>query len=120
MPEDTNSFEQAARQIIGLVSGLMGVLLGILSLTADAAKRPLYLNLPIVRFLSVSAIGLWLLALLAALVVVLPWPWMKAAQPEARANLVRRKGLVLWVAAMAFDSGVVALGAILVTAILRA
>lgn len=117
------NLEEAARQIIGLVTALLGVLFGVVALTED--KLPAYLQLPVVRWLSVAAVALWLLALLAALGVVLPRRWtanpaQPASQAEAFDQILRLKSAALTAAAITFWLGVSALGGVLVVAILSA
>ncbi|MCS6911050.1 MAG: hypothetical protein NZM11_10885 [Anaerolineales bacterium] len=116
-----DNLEAAARQIIGLVSGLLGVLFGVLTLAAE--PLPVYLQRDDVKFAGVAAIVLLLLALLAGLAVVFP---QSVAVPRARpdeqaaqfAALLGRKSGALGLAAVCFGLGVVALGAALIIALL--
>lgn len=116
-----DNLEAAARQIIGLVSGLLGVLFGVLALAAN--PLPVYLQRDDVRVAGVAAIALLLAALLAGLAVIFP---QSAIAPRARpdeqagqfAALLGRKSSALGLAAVCFGLGVVALGAALIIALL--
>ncbi len=118
-----DNLEAAARLLVGLVTGLLGLLLGVLTVASD--PLPGYLRLPSVRALGVAAVVLLLLGLLAALVVVLPRRVVAAStRPESQAaafeRLLRRKATALAVATAAFGLGLAALGAVLVLALLTA
>ena len=114
--------EAAARTIIGLVTGLLSILFGVLAVAGD--PLPSYLWTPWVRPLGVTVVVTLLIALICALVVVLP---RKVAvshhQPEeqakARQALLARKSRWLKVAIVAFGAGLVALGAVVIVALLR-
>jgi len=115
--------EEAGRQIIGLVTALLGVLFGVVALTGETL--PAYLQLLVVRALSIGAVGLWLVALLAALWVVLPWRWAvnparPAAQAQVFATLLRHKSNALTVSVATFGVGVLMLGMVLIIALWRA
>lgn len=118
-----DNLEAAARLLIGLVTGLLGVLFGVLTVASD--KPPAYLSLPVVRQLGVVTVAFLLLGLLAALVVVLPRRVVAAStRPESQSaafnQLLRRKSYALTVATVAFGLGLVALGSVLVLALLTA
>ncbi len=113
--------EAAARQLIGLVTALLGLLLGVLAV----AKHPLpaYLASPWVKGLGAAGVVLLLAALLAGLAVL--WPRQMAvlahdltAQRRAFEALLARKNRALRVALVGFALGVVALAAVLVLALL--
>ncbi len=119
--ESPKNLEDAARLLIGLGTGLIGTLFGVLTVSAETL--PAYLALPLVKVCGVAAVGLWLLSLLAGLAVVLPFEWkVKMSQPEAlerrAAEIVRRKARWLIVSAGAFGLGVLALGIVLATALI--
>src|SRR4051812_10873067 len=65
--------EEAARQIIQLVTALYGVIFGVLALGAD--KVGAELHTPLVLALGIFAVLAFLVALLAALWAVLPQPY---------------------------------------------
>ena len=117
-----DNLEAAARLLIGLVTGLLGVLFGVLALAAKTP--PAYLQLLSVRWAGVSAIVFLLLGLMAALVVVLParlheYPGRPDKQREQFAGLLLRKSRALLVAIGAFAAGLVALGAVLILALVN-
>jgi hypothetical protein len=117
------NLEEAARLIIGLVSGLLGILFGVLALEAE--KLPAYLALPAVRGLAIAAIILWLAALTAGLVVVLPQRWeVNPAKPDSQAQvfqqILHRKRSALTISGVAFGLAIAALGGVLVLAMLFA
>jgi hypothetical protein len=115
-----DTLEAAARTILQLVTGLLGVLFAVLSLAAD--PPPAYLDLSAVRWLgSVSIAGL-LVAQAAALAVVLPSPVNVSThrldeQEAAFRALAERKSLRLRVAVAGFGLGLVALGIVLIIAL---
>ncbi len=115
------NLEEAARLIIGLITGLLGVLFGVLTITAE--HPPAYLALPIVRYLGAAVVVVLLVALLAALAVVLPLRLVtNSAKPDDQAKafaaLLRTKANVLMVAVIAFGLGIAGLSGVLVLALL--
>ena len=115
--------EAAARQMVGLVTGLIGLLLGVVAI----AKQPLpsYLAWPLVRWLAVAGIVLLLLALVAGLVVLWPRRWTVSShriadQRRAFEAILQRKARALSVGMVLFCLGVAALAAVLVLAVLYA
>ncbi len=118
--ESVKNIEEAARLLIGLVTGLLGALFGVLTVSAETL--PKYLSLPIVKWCGVAAVALWLLSLLSALVVVTPRKWQSdAGQPETqneifKAMLSRKSG---WLSAsvILFGLAILALGVVLIIAL---
>ena len=118
-----DTLDAAARLLIGLVTGLIGTLFGVLTVTAEAGKMPAYMALSTVRWLGVISVAALLAALFAALNIVLPRELhVKSArldmQEAAFTALLRAKSRWLRIAASAFGVGVVALGITLVVALL--
>ena len=112
--------EEAARLIIGLVTGLVGLLYGVLAIESE--KLPAYLQLPLVRGLGVVTVVLLVLALLEALIVVLPLRLVAASarpktQAAAFADMLRRKSAALTLSVASFAIGLVTLGAVLIIAL---
>jgi hypothetical protein len=110
--------EQAARLLIGLITGLYGLLFTGLAVAGD--PLPAYLKLP-----PLKALGVLTVCLLAALDVVLPRPWraasgLPATQRAEFEKIVRRKVAALKLAVYAFALGAAALGATLPAALLAA
>ncbi len=117
------TLEAAARTVLGLVTALLGVLFGVLAVASE--PLPAYLKLTSVRWLGVTAIVALLGALVGALAVVLPRRIAVAsARPDEQAkafqDLLARKARWLTVTVLAFGLGVVALGAALIVALLKA
>jgi hypothetical protein len=75
--ESPKNLEEAARLLIGLVTGLLGALFGVLTVSAETL--PAYLSLSAVKWCGILAVVLWLLSLLCALVVVTPRRWQSDA-----------------------------------------
>lgn len=103
--------EEGARQIIGLVSALYSVIFGILAL-ADT-PLPAYLTWLPVRVLGAVVVLSYMVALLAALLVVVPGTYRYAAgsqtqREQAFRRLMQRKLIGLRVALVAFGTGSVA------------
>jgi len=118
-----DNLEAAARLLIGLVTGLLGVLFGVLTLEAE--KLPEYLRFYVVRGLGITTVVALLSSLLAALVVVLPKRWVSsssrpASQMAVFERLLRRKSRALTVAVVLFGLGLAALGTVLVMALIEA
>ncbi len=118
--ESPKNLEEAARLLIGLVTGLLGALFGVL--TVSAAALPAYLSLPVVKWCGILAVTLWLLSLLCALVVVTPRKWgSDAGKPESQTEvfnaILRHKSQWLRDSVMLFAGGVIALGVVLVIAL---
>ena len=118
-----DTLEAAARTILGLVTALLGVLFGVLAVTAD--PLPAYFNLPLVRCLGVVSVAALLVALTGALGVVLPLRVeVASARPDQQARafqrLMARKSRWLTLAVIAFGLGLVALGTVLIVALLKA
>ncbi len=118
-----DTLEAAARTILGLVTALLGVLFGVLAVTAD--PLPAYFRLPLVRCLGVVSVAALLVALTGALGVVLPLRVEAASarpdqQVRAFQRLMARKSRWLTVAVIGFGLGLVALGTVLIVALLKA
>lgn len=115
--------EAAARQVVGLVTGLVGLLLGVVAVAEPAL--PAYLACPAVRGLAVAGILLLLLALLFGVLTLWPRRWAVPSrdlkrQREAFEALLRRKSRALSAAILCFFLGLAALAAVLVLAVLTA
>jgi hypothetical protein len=116
-----DSLEQAARLIIGLVTGLLGALFGVL--TVASTPLPAYLHEPTIRWLGAIAVALFLVSLLASLAVVFPRRWtFNPAQPATQVavfqKILEHKSSALLVATIAFGAGIVALAVVLVIVLL--
>ncbi|GEM_PF-547711 len=112
-----DTLDEAARLIIGLVTGLLGALFGVLTVASN--PPPKYLSDPLVRTLGSVDVVLLLFALLAALAVVLPRRWIfNPAQPaseiETFEKILQRKSSALRVATIAFGAGIAVLALTLV------
>lgn len=116
-----DNLESAARQIITLVTSLLTILFAVLAVAGD--PLPGYFLYPSVRWLGVVAVLFLLLALAAAMWVVFPFRRVadKARPDEQKAvfaGLLERKSRFLRGAAICFFFGLVALGAVLIIALL--
>src|SRR3972149_4464 len=119
--ESPKNLEDAARLLIGLVTGLLGALFGVLTVSAETL--PAYLSLPLVKGFGVGAVGLWLASLLCGLVVVTPRKWQSdAGKPETQSQvfkaMLNHKSRWLRAAVILFGTAVIALGIVLITALL--
>ena len=116
------NLEAAARTVVGLVTGLLGLLLGVLAVGED--PLPSYLWDAGVRPLGVAAIACLLIALLCALAVLLPRRIAVSShrpdqQKMAFQRMLARKTRWLRTTVVAFALGVGLLGAILIVALVR-
>ena len=114
------NLNEAARQIITLVTTLLGLLLGLLALASG--ETPLFLRTVEIKAVSLLALALWLVALAAGLFTVVPQLETAASgrpgnQAEVFERILRRKSIALTVAAIAFGLGLLALGVVLALAI---
>ena len=119
--ESPNNIEEAARLLIGLVTGLLGVLFGVLTISAETL--PVYLSAPIVKITGVAAVILWLISLLAGLFVILPRRWevgvsKPVLQTEIFSQLLRYKSRWMTISVFTFGLAIIALGIVLVFAVL--
>lgn len=117
-----DTLDQAARLLIGLVTGLIGVLFAVLTVAEEPGKLPAYMGEPWMRWLGVTSIGLLLSALLAALKVALPekitfTPARTDELQRTFAELLEGKSRWLKVATITFGLGVTALGVVLIAAL---
>ncbi|HEY3342909.1 MAG TPA: hypothetical protein VGK81_12860 [Anaerolineae bacterium] len=115
------NLEDAAKLIIGLISGLLTVMFGVLAIAQK--DLPGYLANPAVRWLGALVVALLFISLASALVVVLPFRTStKSDQPQdqrqAFEGLLERKAIAITVTAVAFGLGIAALAAALVVALL--
>jgi hypothetical protein len=115
------NLEDAARLLIGLVTGLLGALFAVLTVASN--PLPAYLKLPLVRALGVGSIVFLLMGFGAAIIVVLPREWrMKSALPADEAKtfqaMLAHKSAWLSQAVVWFGAGVALLGAVLVVVLL--
>ena len=118
-----DALEAAARTILGLITGLLGMLFGVLAVASD--PLPAYLGLPLARGLGVVTVGALLVALVGTLAVVLPREIKVAsARPDQQASafevLLARTSRWLTLAVIAFGLGLATLGAVLVVTLLTA
>lgn len=118
--ESMKNLEEAARLLIGLVTGLLGALFGVLTVSAETL--PVYLSLPAVKWCGVLAVVLWLSSLLCGLVVVTPRRWQSdAGKPESQSRVFNAmlgyKSRWLRDAVLLFGGGIIALGFVLVVAL---
>lgn len=118
--ESPKNIEDAARLLIGLVTGLLGALFGVLTVSAETL--PAYLSLPAVKLFGVLAVALWLLSLLAGLAVVTPRRWgTNMERPDTQKDVFRQitsyKSNWLRVSVILFGAAIVALGVVLITAL---
>jgi hypothetical protein len=118
--ESLKNLEEAARLLIGLVTGLLGALFGVLTVSAETL--PAYLSLPLVKGFGIAAVILWLMSLLAGLAVVTPRKWQTdAGQPETQrqvfGQMLGYKSGWLKTSVILFGAAVVALGVVLVAAL---
>ena len=121
--DSPKNLEEAARLLVGLVTGLLGALFTVLTVSAETL--PAYMSLPLVKASGVAAVVLWLASLLAGLVVVLPRRWSAApGKPDTQSQMFKKilgyKSAWLTACVIAFGLAVVALGIALVTALLVA
>ncbi len=115
-----DTLEAAARTILSLVTALLGLLLGVLAVTED--PLPAYFELPVVRWLGVGAVAALLAALVGTLGVLLPQQVQVAGarpdeQVQAFAGMLAHKSRWLTAAVIGFGLGLVALGAVLIIAL---
>lgn len=118
--ESPKNLEEAARLLIGLVTGLLGALFGVLTVSAETL--PAYLSLSSVKWCGILAVVLWLASLLCALVVVTPRRWQSdAGKPETQNQvfnaMLTHKSRWLKASVILFGVAVVALGVVLVIAL---
>lgn len=112
--------EEAARQIIQLVTALYAVVFGILAFASDPV--PTYLAHGSVRGIGIVCVLGYLVALIAALIVVIPRGYRpgKANVSDRRAmfhSIIQRKAVALSIAVWAFGIASVAFASLLVTVI---
>ncbi len=116
-----SNLEEAARLVIGLVTGLIGVVFTVLAIAKD--PLPAYLANPLTRVLGAVTILLLLAGLLAGLLVVIPWRWtVNPSQPASEtivfSSILKQKSLALTMACVFFACGVLVLALVLVIALL--
>jgi len=118
-----DTLDAAAKLLIGLVTGLLTVLFGVIAVAED--PLPAYLGSWVIRLLAVWCVLALLAALLCALAAL--WPQrmaVDAARPDeqakAFAGLLDRKAGWLKAAEIAFGLGVVLLGLALIVVLLVA
>jgi hypothetical protein len=114
-----DNLEAAARLIVGLITGLLAALLGVLSLAKD---KPAFLEPIAIQCVALAALGGLLAALWFGLAVVFPQrtenrPGRPDLQRKAFENLVRRKSRRLIVAVISFGAALSALAFVLSTAL---
>jgi len=119
--ESPKNIEDAARLLIGLVTGLLGALFSVLTISAE--KLPAYLSLPLIKVFGVGAVGLWLTSLLCGLVVVTPRKWQSdAGKPDTQnqvfKEILKYKSAWLRASVILFGIAIIALGIVLTTALL--
>lgn len=121
--DSPHSLEEAARLLIGLVTGLLTVLFGVLSLNSEAGKLPIYLSHAWLRWVASGAVLSFLLALVTAISVVFPRrrqykTEMPANQLSVFETILREKSIGLSLASGLFATGILLLGIVVIFAIL--
>lgn len=119
--ESLKNLEDAARLLIGLVTGLLGALFGVLTVSAETL--PKYLALPVVKGFGIAAVVLWLSSLLCGLFVVIPRKWQSnAGKPETQKIVFRQmlshKSAWLRASVILFGAAIIALGIVLIISLL--
>ncbi|HEU4325035.1 MAG TPA: hypothetical protein VFS21_17980 [Roseiflexaceae bacterium] len=120
--DPTRNIEDAARQIIQVVSAFFAVIFAVLALAGN--PRPDYLSDPLVRGAGAVIVVCELLALLFALVVVVPsaYRYAPASQTQRQtvyAEMLRRKVWALRLALGLFAVGSVAFAALFIMLLFR-
>ncbi len=118
-----DNLEAAARLLIGLATGLLGVLFGVLTL--KGGPLPAYLQSPLVRGLGIGTVAAVLFGLLAALAVVMPDLYRVSSQrPDQQhqtfQRLLGRKSRALTLGVSGFGVGIVLLALTLIAALISA
>lgn len=118
-----DNLESAARLLIGLATGLLGVLFGVLTL--KGGPLPAYLQSPTVRGLGIGTVLAVLFGLLSALAVVMPELYRVSShrpdeQQAAFQKLLGRKSRFLTLGVVGFGLGIALLGITLVAALTSA
>jgi hypothetical protein len=113
-----DNLESAAQQIIQLVTAFYTVIFGILALGADSFETSL--ASPLVAGLGMMAILALLFALVAALIVLAPFParFRRAVSSDHEstfANILRGKAFGLLIAFAAFGTGLAAFAILIIT-----
>ena len=119
--ESVNNVEKAAREVIALVTGLLGLLMGMLAVAED--PLPNYLNSDVVKGLSIATIVAFLVALSGSLLVIYPRQWKVHRYQSIHRETIFRELLEykqrFWlVGAGAFGVGICLLGATLIAILL--
>ena len=114
--------EEGARQIISLVTAIYSVIFGILAFADN--PLPIYLTLPVVRGVGAVTVLSYLVALLAALVVVLPddYRYARASKEQSLVvfeALLRRKSVGLRIAVLSFGIGTLAFAALFIVVLVN-
>ena len=118
-----DNLEAAARLLIGLATGLLGVLFGVLTL--KGGPLPAYLQSTLVRGLGIGTVVTVLFGLLSALAVVMPDLYrVSSRRPDEQLKtfqeLLGRKSRALTFSVMGFGVGIFLLGLTLVAALISA
>ena len=120
--ESPKTMEEVARLLIGLITGLLGVLFSVLAVAAE--QVPVYITLPLVRWAGVSAVGFWLTALMFGLAVIIPRRWqVKSGRPQTEHEtfnqILAHKSGWLTAALIFFGLGTTGLAVALIAALLN-
>jgi hypothetical protein len=114
--DPSKPIDEAAKQIIQLVSALYAVLFGILAF----ADGPAYLSEPIVGRSGACAVLAYLFALFSALIVIVPsrYRYARASQSQRKDvfdKIMQRKVIALWISLGSFAAGSSALAVLLLS-----
>ncbi len=119
--KNPDTLDAAARQVVGLATGLLGLLFGVLSLSRDPLPPPL--RGPLLAGLAALAVFFLLFALACSLWALRPRRLTVSSrladQRQAFEGLVRAKARAVAAAHLTLFLGLTALGALLVLALLR-
>lgn len=114
--DPSKTLEEAAKQIIQLVSALYAVVFGILAF----ADNPAYLGLLMVRLSGTVVVLTYLIALISALFVVMPrrYTYASASQSQRQVvfdKIIERKANLLRIAWISFGLASIALAVLLLS-----
>ena len=118
-----DTLDNAAKLIVGLISGMLTLLFGVLALSNEPSKLPVYLTLAWLRWPAGAALLLQLGSLGAGLAVMLPRRWaVNPNQPSSETavfeSMLRTKSRWLTACIWAFGLGMLVLGLVLLVVVL--
>ena len=118
-----DTLDNAAKLIVGLISGMLTLLFGILALSSEPGKLPFYITFAWVRWVAMLGVVGLLISLGTGLAAIMPRKWeINPNQPRTEAaafsEMLQTKSNYLTWCIRSFGAGMALIGLVLIVAVM--